>query len=109
MTSKSRVWDRGRYRIQVLVPRMDLPEETPGLFAIFIDWVDISNLSSIYSQAYFCNLFKLYVFAEKTCLNQLANKVMDKLCYIYKGMPSIQLVTPELTKYACTKTANGSS
>ena len=58
---------------------MHLPEESSGIFALFLDWLYRSTVPSGTSVEYFIRLHKLYVLAKKLCLNKLANKTMDKI------------------------------
>ena len=62
---------------------MYLPEDCPNAFAIFVDWVYRAALSVLKTAkkehvvAHVRTLYELYIFAEKLCMNELKNKVMD--------------------------------
>lgn len=63
-----------------------LPEECPGAFGLFVDWLYRGTVPLVASQYHLERLFKLYVFAEKLCMEELANKTMDKIremCGLY--------------------------
>jgi desulfoferrodoxin (superoxide reductase-like protein) len=83
---------------------MHLPDEDPGSFSLFVDWVYRSTVPHCNTRDHFVNLFKLYVFAEKMYSNELANRTMDRIrfteyhnpkarvtvpltCYVYKNTP----------------------
>ncbi|TVY40715.1 hypothetical protein LSUB1_G002409 [Lachnellula subtilissima] len=56
---------------------MYLPEESSDAFGLFVHWLYRGRVSLVHSQKHLERLFKLYVFAEKLCLVELANKTMD--------------------------------
>ncbi|KAH6671063.1 hypothetical protein B0J14DRAFT_640085 [Halenospora varia] len=56
-----------------------LPEERPETFALFVDWVYTGRIPCHHTQLHLENLFRLYVFAEKLCLNDPANKAIDQM------------------------------
>lgn len=56
-----------------------LPEEDTEAFGLFVDWLYKGIVPSIASQQHLERLFKLYIFAEKLCLDELANNTIDKI------------------------------
>jgi hypothetical protein len=80
-----------------------LPEESPGVFSLFIDWLYRSRIAHTNSGRHWVNLFNLYIFAEKLCLNELANRTMDRIRHTY-ALLSSALVTPALASHVYRKT-----
>jgi hypothetical protein len=63
-----------------------LPEERTEAFGLFVDWLYRGTVPLVASQHHLERLFHLYVFAERLCMEQLANKTMDKIwemCTLY--------------------------
>jgi hypothetical protein len=58
---------------------MYLPEEHPGAFSFFVDWLYRSPLPAGHTQPYLANLYHLWIFATKICLTKLADDVMDRI------------------------------
>lgn len=58
---------------------MNLPVDDPTAFELFIDWLYRSSLPSLREFEGRKTLYNLYFFAEKLCLNDLANQTMDKI------------------------------
>lgn len=58
---------------------MHLPEETSDAFGLFVHWLYKGEVPLIHTQNYLERLFKLYVFAEKLCLVELANRTMNRI------------------------------
>jgi hypothetical protein len=58
---------------------MHLPEDDPNAFALFIDWIYRSKIPKGKKQEDQATLYNLYIFAEKLCLDDLANATMDQI------------------------------
>lgn len=58
---------------------IDLPEDSAGAFALFVDWMYRGKVPKGRGQSYVDDLFDLYIFAEKLCLVTLKNKVIDSI------------------------------
>jgi len=82
---------------------MNLPEESPDAFGLFVDWLYKGIVPSVPSQKHLERLFKLYVFAEKLCLIELANKAMDKIKNLSECYPSAKTTTA-MASYAFQNT-----
>jgi len=85
---------------------MDLPEDHPEAFELFIDWVykaklpaweDMEKLLVSYAQvvAYHEHLQKFYIFAEKTCIPILPNKIMDLLLLVNMTLRAMDKTLPD--------------
>jgi hypothetical protein len=75
---------------------MYLPEDNPGAFSLFVDWLYRSSLPAGHPQSYLVNLYHLWIFATKICLTKLADDVMDQIqdtCKKYN-----QFISDELLK-----------
>lgn len=75
---------------------IDLQDETPGAFALFVDYLYRSEVPKGHSQTYIDNLYDLYIFAERICLNELRNMAMDQILDAslkYKQMTTIAQTT----------------
>jgi hypothetical protein len=75
---------------------MYLPEDNPGAFSFFVDWLYRSSLPAGHPQSYLVNLYHLWIFATKICLTKLADDVMDRIqdtCKKYN-----QFISDELLK-----------
>lgn len=58
---------------------MDLPEDDPDAFNVFVDWLYRSTVPDVKDDVQLRAHFHLYMLAEKLCLNELANKTMDQI------------------------------
>ena len=58
---------------------MHLPEDDPNAFALFIDWIYRSKIPERKKKEDQATLYNLYIFAEKLCLDDLANATMDEI------------------------------
>jgi hypothetical protein len=58
---------------------MHLPEDDPNAFALFIDWIYRSKVPAMHNREDQVTLYNLYIFAEKLCLDDLANATMDQI------------------------------
>ncbi|KAK0119334.1 hypothetical protein ONS95_008176 [Cadophora gregata] len=67
---------------------MDLPEEKPAVFGMFVDWLyrSDSQVGVYTSQEQYIGLFKLYFFAERFCIDHLQNRVMDRILITMAGV-----------------------
>jgi hypothetical protein len=83
---------------------MRLREEYPGAFSLFVDWLYRSRISHVNTVCHWINLFNLYIFAEKLCLNELANRTIDGIRHMEccAGFPNP--VTIALTSHVYKKT-----
>ncbi|KAK0119335.1 hypothetical protein ONS95_008177 [Cadophora gregata] len=86
---------------------MYLADETPGAFALFIDWLYKSNIVKHYTRTHFINLVNLYILSEKICLNDLGNRAMDRIREIMYDNEYLT-PTPALVCYIYDKTPQGS-
>jgi hypothetical protein len=57
---------------------MFLPEDNPGAFSFFVDWLYRSSFPAGHP-SYVANLYHLWIFATKICLTKLADDVMDRI------------------------------
>ncbi|KAF4635213.1 hypothetical protein G7Y89_g2885 [Cudoniella acicularis] len=73
---------------------MGLPEESPEAFSLFVDWLYKGVIPCVTAQAHLENLVKLYVFAEKLCLEVLANKTMDQIAMLCHFFKAAEISTP---------------
>jgi hypothetical protein len=74
---------------------MYLPEDNPGAFSFFVDWLYRSSLPAGHP-SYLANLYHLWIFATKICLIKLADDAMDRIqdtCKKYN-----QFISDELLK-----------
>ncbi|THV48588.1 hypothetical protein BGAL_0239g00100 [Botrytis galanthina] len=58
---------------------MDMPEDNPEAFELFIHWLYRGEVRSATKLTDVDQFLQLYIFAEKLCLNELANKTMDAI------------------------------
>lgn len=60
---------------------MDLPEEKAAIFSDFVDWLYRSDglVGKCTTAEQFVGLFKLYFFAERLCINDLQNRLIDRV------------------------------
>ena len=86
-----------------------LPDEASEVFALFVDWIYRDEIPYNNNEEHFYNLFKLYIFAEKIVLKELADTTIDQiqgLCMDHEEWKSP--LSPELTNYVYSKTRIGS-
>lgn len=78
---------------------MDLPDEKPAVFAMFVDWLYRSDLEvgRATTTEQFVGLFKLYFFAEKFCVNVLQNRLIDRIRLASGGSPRMGNCGPQIT------------
>ncbi|TGO15881.1 hypothetical protein BTUL_0034g00020 [Botrytis tulipae] len=58
---------------------MDMPEDNPEAFELFIHWLYRGEVRRATKLEDIDQFFQLHIFAEKLCLNELANKTMDEI------------------------------
>ncbi|KAF7949360.1 uncharacterized protein EAE97_002869 [Botrytis byssoidea] len=58
---------------------MDMPEDDPEAFELFIHWLYRGEVRRATELTDIDQFLQLYIFAEKLCLNGLANKTMDAI------------------------------
>ncbi|KAH6709079.1 hypothetical protein BKA61DRAFT_579153 [Leptodontidium sp. MPI-SDFR-AT-0119] len=85
---------------------MDLPEETASTFTLFVEWLYKSNLSEAHTRDHFIGLINVYIFSEKICLNDLGNRVIDRIREIMDNIE--KCMTPALACYIYAKTGDSS-
>jgi len=56
---------------------MYLDEDSPGAFALFVNWLYRSIIEPGHSRSYLHKLADLYIFLDKICLTPLKDTVMD--------------------------------
>ncbi|QSZ35251.1 hypothetical protein DSL72_008120 [Monilinia vaccinii-corymbosi] len=71
--------------------RMEMPEDDPEAFELFTHWLYRGSVPRPFDADGFDHLVSLYVFAEKLCINEVADKTIDA---IISGDYSMQ---PEMT------------
>jgi hypothetical protein len=84
---------------------MYLPEDNPGAFSFFVDWLYRSSLPAGHP-SYLANLYHLWIFATKICLIKLADDAMDRIqdtCKKYN-----QFISDELLREIWGLTGTGS-
>jgi hypothetical protein len=84
-----------------------LPEEDSGSFALFVDWLYRFTVPHSNTREHFINLFKLYVFAEKLCVNELANQTIDQIRCTMSHNNKARITVP-LTSYIYKNTFDDS-
>jgi hypothetical protein len=87
---------------------MDLPEDSPAAFSMFIHWVTKGTITDGKRQKYINPLFDLYIFSKKICMNstELEDRIMDKIqdaSYANNRLPNAAMV-----RKAFQNTAEGS-
>jgi hypothetical protein len=85
-----------------------LPDDSPGPFSIFIDWLYRSTIPPGHTEEYFNNLFKLYIFASKLCLNELADGAIDRIRDMVHKYDNNADITPALVDFVYSKTSTES-
>jgi hypothetical protein len=83
---------------------MYMPEDEPGVFSLFVDYIYRSKIPTGNTEAHLNNLYDFYYLADKLCLTELKDKIINciqdmALKYDLKD----QLVTPKLIKKAISK------
>ncbi|PQE12671.1 BTB POZ domain-containing protein [Rutstroemia sp. NJR-2017a BBW] len=68
---------------------MDLPEDEPDIFSIFVHWVYRGSVPPITCQKNLDDLLSLYIFAEKLCLNELCNRTLDEIQGSAEGLEKV--------------------
>jgi hypothetical protein len=68
-----------------------LPEDAPDVVALFIEWVYQSSITFRFTEWQFYSLVKLYVFAQKICVVDLADRVMNHLQKNYELSPTTKV------------------
>ncbi|KAF7929325.1 uncharacterized protein EAE98_005244 [Botrytis deweyae] len=58
---------------------MDMPEDDPEAFELFLHWLYRGEVRRATKLTDIDQFLKLYVFSEKLCLNEVANKTMDAI------------------------------
>lgn len=58
---------------------MYLPDDKPGVVALFLHWVYRGDIPTGSSQSYVYDLYDLYIFAEKICNTHLKDRTMDAI------------------------------
>lgn len=87
---------------------MYLPDDSPGAFSIFIDWLYRSIVPPGHTEEYFNNLFKLHVLASKLCLNELADRSIDRIRDMARKCDGNADITPALVDFVYSKTSTES-
>jgi hypothetical protein len=82
---------------------MHLQDEHPGAFSLFVNWLYRSRISHVSTARHWVDLFNLYIFAEKLCLNELANRTIDRIRHM-EACSSLDIVTIALTIHVYKKT-----
>ncbi|KAM0141390.1 hypothetical protein ACHAP3_002253 [Botrytis cinerea] len=77
---------------------MDMPEDEPGVFEYFMHWLYRGTVPEAKALEDFEQLLGVYIFAEKLCVNELANKAIDAIQAITKSGKFHQL--PDCKLYA---------
>jgi hypothetical protein len=78
-----------------------MPEDEPGVFALFVQYIYRSKIPAGNTETHLHNLYDFYQFADKLCLTGLKDKIMDSIQdmamrYDLKD----QLITDDLVKKA---------
>lgn len=68
---------------------MDMPEDNPEAFELFIHWLYRGEVRRATKLTDIDQFLQLYIFAEKLCLNELANNTMD----------AIQMISDDLNEF----------
>jgi hypothetical protein len=80
---------------------MYMPEDEPGAFALSVDYIYRSKIPTGNTENHLNNLYDFYYLAEKLCLTELKDKIMDSIQDMaWKYDLKDQLVTPKLIKRA---------
>ena len=68
-----------------------LPEDKPGAFSLFVDWIYRRKVPAGNSDLFLANLYDLWLFATKICHTKLADDAMDQIqdtCHKYDKFAS---------------------
>jgi hypothetical protein len=85
---------------------MYMPEDSPGAFSLFVDWLYRSAIPMTNTEAHLHNLYDLYIFAEKLCLAELKDQTMDSIQKMATKFDlRDQLITGELLKKVLGETS----
>ena len=78
---------------------MELPDEKPAIFNMFVDWLyrSDSQVGRCKSAEGYLGLFKLYFFAERLCINDLQNRVIDCIRMTAAGVMNRETKGPWIT------------
>lgn len=91
---------------------VNLPEASPNIFELLIDWVYRGRIPHGNTHEYYVNLHKLYVLADLNCNFDLANDTIDKIDTtakeqkLYHGVDVVTNI--HLVSYIYENTADGS-
>ncbi|KAH7417450.1 hypothetical protein BKA64DRAFT_769404 [Cadophora sp. MPI-SDFR-AT-0126] len=94
---------------------MDLSEEKPAVFGMFVDWLYSSNsqVRKCTTNEQFVGLFNLYFFAERLCINNLQNRLIDRIRLTAAGILEHERHGPWITipfaAFIFNNTAKGST
>jgi hypothetical protein len=72
-----------------------MPEDKPGAFSLFVDWLYRSKIPTGSTESYIVDVHHLWIFATKICLTKLADNIMDKIrdtCKKYDFFVSDELI-----------------
>jgi hypothetical protein len=80
---------------------MYMPEDEPGAFALFVQYIYRSKIPAGNTETHLHNLYDFYQFADKLCLTGLKDKIMDSIqdMAMKYGLKD-QLITDDLVKKA---------
>jgi hypothetical protein len=56
-----------------------MPEDSPGAFSLYVDWLYRGSVPRINAEAHVKQLYELYFLANKFCLIELKDKTMDTI------------------------------
>ncbi|KAI9640785.1 hypothetical protein NHQ30_010625 [Ciborinia camelliae] len=86
---------------------IDMPEDDPKVFELFVHWLYRGTIAEVKSRESedIITLFDLYIFAEKLCINELANKTMDALQNMGKESDQLIGISVDLAAKICGNTS----
>jgi hypothetical protein len=87
---------------------MHLPEDDPNAFALFVDWIYRSKIPARKEPEDQATLYNLYIFAEKVCLDGLANATMDQIRRLVDSLETLFDQHSALICKVYTETSHGS-
>ena len=58
---------------------MDIPEDSPGAFSLYVDWVYRGRIPTRNTEAHLRHLYEIYFLSDKLCLTNLKDKTMDSI------------------------------
>jgi hypothetical protein len=82
-----------------------MPDDNPGAFSLYIDWLYRSTIPIVNTEAHLRNIYELYFLADKLCLVDLKDKTMDTIQDMAMKFGLMdELIKPDLVSNVIAKT-----